>query len=105
MNRDEVLRRAQDRNSHKLDEMELDILNRGCKVGLLAGLIACVAVMIIKMIAGVPYYDVYAIYCFMAGGQWFYKWTRLKRKSDFCFGILWCGLAVGLFVGYFVEIF
>lgn len=105
MDKDEVLRRAQNTRPNKMDEMELDILNRGSKVGLLVGLAACLIVMIAKMIANVPYYDVYAIYCFMAGGQWLYKWTRLKKKSDLGYGILWCGLAAGLFIGYLVEIF
>ena len=105
MNKDEVLRRAQEKKSNKMDEMELDILNKGCKVGIWAGLIACLIAMVAKMLAGVSYYDVYAIYCFMVGGQWFYKWVRLKKNSDLCYGILWCGIAIGFFVGYFVEIF
>lgn len=105
MNKDEILRRAQDRKSNKMDEMEQDILNRGCKVGLLVGIVACLIAMAVKIMAGVPYSDVYAIYCFMAGGQWFYKWVRLKRKNDFCYGVLWCGLAVGLFISYLTEIF
>ena len=52
--------------------------------------------MIVKIMAGIPYYDVYAIYCFMVGGQWLYRWVRLKTRSHLCYGILWCGLAVGL---------
>lgn len=105
MNKEEVLRRAQNKDSHKLDEMELDILNKGCKVGVLAGLIACLITMIAKMIADVPYYDVYAIYCFIMSGQWFYKWIRLKKNSNLCYGILWFGVAAGLFIGYLTEIF
>ncbi len=105
MERDEVLRRIQDKKPNVLDEMEQDILNKGCKVGVIAGFIACIAAMIVKMIAGLPYYDVYAIYCFIASGQWFYKWIRLRRKYDLCYGILWFGMAVGLFIGYLVEIF
>ncbi|MEY8432000.1 DUF6442 family protein [Lachnospiraceae bacterium 48-42] len=105
MDKYEVLRRVQDRNSNKLDEMEQDILNRGCKAGLWVGLIACLIAMAAKVIAGVPYYDVYAIYCFMAGGQWIYKWVRLKKRNDLCYGILWCTMAVGLFIGYLISIF
>ena len=105
MNKDEVLRRAQDKAPNKLDEMELDILNKGCKTGVLTGLIVCVITMVIKIFAGVPYYDVFSIYCFMAGAQWFYKWYRLRTKRDLCFGFLWCGLAVCIFIGYLTEIF
>lgn len=105
MDKDEVLRRAQKRTPNKMDEMEADILNKGCKIGMLTGMIVCVITMIVKMLADVPYYDVYAIYCFMTGAQWFYKWARLKKKSDLYYGILWCGLAIGLFIGYLVEIF
>lgn len=105
MDRDEVLRRVQDRKPNQMDEMEADILNKGCKVGLMVGLIACLIAMVTKMLADVPYYDVYAIYCFMAGGQWFYRWARLKRRHDLCYGILWCITAAGLFIGYLVEVF
>ena len=105
MNKDEVLRRAQDKAPNKLDEMELDILNKGCKTGVLTGLIVCVITMVIKIFAGVPYYDVFSIYCFMAGAQWFYKWSRLRTKRDLCFGFLWCGLAVCIFIRYLTEIF
>lgn len=105
MEKDEVLRRLQDKKPGKLDEMEQDILNKGCKVGLMAGLAACLIAMVTKIIAGIPYYDVYAIYCFMAGGQLIYRWIRLKKKSDLCYGILWYALAIGLFAGYLAEIF
>lgn len=105
MDREEVLRRAQDKKSNKMDEMELDILNRGCKAGLIAGLVACLVLMVVKMLADRPYYDVYAIYCFMAGSQWFYKWARLKHKWDLFYGILWCALAAGFLMGYVIEIF
>lgn len=105
MNKEEVLRRAQDRKPNKMDEMELDILNKGCKVGVLTGLAACLITMVAKMIANVSYYDVYAIYCFMVGGQWFYKWVRLEKKRDLCYGFLWCGLAAVFFISYLIEIF
>ena len=37
MDKNEVLRRAQEKKPNKMDEMELDIYNKGCKVGLIAG--------------------------------------------------------------------
>lgn len=105
MDKDEVLSRAQNRKSNKMDEMELDILNRGSKVGLLLGLVGCLIIMVLKMIAGAPWHDVYAIYCLMVCGQWLYKWLRLKEKRDLCIGILWGTVSIGLFVGYLTEIF
>jgi len=105
MDKNEVLRRAQEKKPNKMDEMELDIYNKGCKAGLIAGLAGCLIAMVTKIIAGIPYYDVYAIYCFMAGGQLIYRWIMLKKKSDLCYGILWYALAIGLFAGYLYEIF
>ena len=108
MDKDEVLRRVQkilEQKPNKMDEMELDIVNKGCKIGLIAGLIACLIVMVTKILAGLPYYDVYAIYCIMAGSQWFYRWRRLKRKNDLYYGILWYATAAGFFIGYLAEIF
>ena len=61
--------------------------------------------LIAKIIAGVSYYDVYAVYCFTIGGQWLYKWAKLKKRSDLGLGLMWVGLAVGLFAGYLAEIF
>lgn len=104
MNKEEVLRSVQNRKPNQMDEMEMDILNKSCKVGIVVGLVACIVAMIVKIMAGIPYYDVYAIYCFMVGGQWLYRWVRLKTRSHLCYGILWCGLAVGLFIGYLLEI-
>lgn len=108
MDKDEVLRRVQNVQNQKpnqMDEMERDIFNKGCKVGVIVGLAACLIAMIVKIYAGVPYYDVYAIYCFMTGGQWFYRWACLKQKRDLYYGILWCITAIGFFIGYLYEIF
>ncbi|MEZ3486304.1 MAG: hypothetical protein K1W22_06840 [Lachnospiraceae bacterium] len=108
MDKDEVLRRvqqAQGQKPNQMDEMELDIFNRSCKIGIVTGLVACLVTMIVKIFAGVPYYDVYAIYCFMVGGQWFYRWVSLKKRRDLYYGILWCITAAGFFIGYLYEIF
>ncbi len=105
MDKDEVLRRIQNKNPHKMDEMELDILNKGSRFGVIFGLVGCLIVMVLKMIADVPWYDVYAIYCLMVCSQWLYKWIRLKKKIDLCYGILWGIIAIGFFAGYITEIF
>ncbi len=105
MDRDEVLRRVQDKKPNQLDEMEEEILNKGCRAGFVVGFAACAFTMIAKIIAGVSYYDVYAVYCFTVGGQWLYKWAKLKKRSDLGLGLMWVGLVVGLFAGYLAEIF
>lgn len=105
MNKDEVLRRVQNEKSNKMDEMELEIVNKGSRFGVVFGLMGCLIIMVLKMIADVPWYDVYAIYCLMVCGQLLYKWMRLKRKSDLCYGGLWGIIAIGFFVGYLMKIF
>lgn len=105
MNKDKVLPGVQNKKSNKMDEMELDIFNKGSKVGLILGLVGCLIMMVLKMIAGVPWYDVYAIYSLMVCGQWLYKWIRIKKKRDLYYGILWGIIGIGFFVGYLMEIF
>lgn len=105
MNKDEVLRRAQNVKPNEMDEMEQDILAKGCKVGVSTGLTVCIILMLIKMMIDVPFQDVYAIYLFMLSAQWFYKYARLKRKSDLLYGFLWGGVALLLFVVYLFKIF
>lgn len=105
MEKEEILRRVQGQKPGKMDEMEQDILNRGCKFSVIIGLVVCLVMMIAKMLAGVCYYDVYAIYCCMAGSQWLYKWRRLKEKWALACGMMWYAVGLGFFVGYLTEIF
>ena len=49
MNREEVLKKVQNRKPNQMDEMELDILQKSSTIGMTVGLIMCVALMIINI--------------------------------------------------------
>ena len=58
MNREEVLKKVQNRKPNQMDEMELDILQKSSTIGMTVGLIMCVALMIINIYSNQPYQDV-----------------------------------------------
>lgn len=105
MKKEEVLLRAQSRKENEMDEMELDILNKGYRTGFLIGLVICLLIMGVKIMADAPYQDIFAVYSFMIGGQWIYKWVRLKEKHDLALGILWLLTGGVLLLGYLTELF
>ncbi len=104
MNKDEVLKKAQNKKHNKLDEMEVDILLRSNHVGLIVGLIACLLVMAINIYFDQPYQDIYAIYCSIICAQYVYKWIRQREKASLFCAILWGFTSVLLYVVYFMKI-
>lgn len=104
MDKEEVLKRAQQKNSKQLDEMELDILQKGGNIGKLVALLVCALFMVIKVIFHQPYQDVYSVYCSILCGQYLYQWFRQRNKNDLFFGLTWGLVAVLLFVAYVLNI-
>ncbi len=104
MSKDEILKKAQAKKPNQLDEMELDILQKGNTIGMLVGLIVCMILMVIKIFCDQPYQDVYAVYCAVVCGQYFYKWSRQREKNALVYGLIWGVCAVLLFVVYVTKI-
>lgn len=102
MDKDEVLKKAQIKKRNKLDEMEVDILLRGNRIGLIVGLILCLIVMSMKIYLGQPYQDIYAVVCSILCGQFLYKGIRLKDKSMIFIGAIWGITSLILLIGYFM---
>ncbi len=104
MNKEEVLKKAQSKKRNKLDEMEMDILLRSNRIGLIVGLIACLLVMAIKIYFGQPYQDIYAIYSSIIGAQNIYMWIRQREKNFLFYALLWGLVSVLLFIVYLMKI-
>lgn len=102
MNKEEVLKKAQNKKRGKMDEMEMDILLRGNHVGLCVGLVLCLVIMAAKMFLNEPYQDIYAVFCSILCGQYLYKGFRLKSKSMTSVGLIWGFTSLILLVGYFI---
>lgn len=104
MNKDEILKKAQTKKPHQLDEMELDILLKSNSVGLIVGLIICLIMMVIKIYFDQPFQDIYAVYSSIICGQYLYKWFRQKEKYLLFCGFLWGLTALLLFIVYLMKI-
>ena len=105
MNREEVLKKVQNRKPNQMDEMELDILQKSSTIGMTVGLIMCVTLMIINIYSNQPYQDVYSVFCSIFCGQYMYRWIRQKDKFTLFCGICWGLVAVLLFILYITKIF
>ncbi len=102
MNKEDVLKKAQNQKRHKLDEMEVDVLLRGNRVGLIVGLCICMIIMGVKLYRGQAYQDIYSVFCAIFCGQSFYKGVRLKDRSTIVLGVLWGISSLLLLIGYFI---
>ena len=61
--------------------------------------------MIIKMLAGQPWWDVYAIFFSMKTAQSAYKYIKLKRRSDLIVSVLNGAMTIALVFCYIYEVF
>lgn len=104
MNKEEILKQAQNKKPNQLDEMELDILQKGNTIGMVVGVIVCLILMVVKSMCDQPYQDVYAVYCSVMCGQYAYRWIRQREKSALVYGAIWGVCAVLLFVVYCTKI-
>lgn len=105
MERDEILRKAQLQKKNKPDEMEQQIQKTGCKTSLTAGIVLCIFLTIVKLRAGVSYYDVYAVWALMAGVYNLYVWKGLKDRDNLFLGIMWGMCSLICLVIYVMGLF
>ena len=103
MDKEELLRRSRLENK-KGDERELDLLQKSTKAGMLAGLIFCLVIMVVKMFLGQPYQDVYSLYAVMMAVQNLYRWHSQKEKIFLLVGLGWGAVGSFLFVVYLWQI-
>jgi len=104
MNRDEILQKAQSKKSNDLDEMELQIVQKGNGIAMFTTLVLCLILMITKIIAKQPWYDVYSIVFASLGVQHVYKGIRLHRIQSITIGITYSVLAILIVIGYITKI-
>jgi len=103
MDKNEILRKAQDRKG--LDEMEAQVIQRGSEIAMWIGLLFSVLLMVCKMLADQPWQDLYSVYCAMVAALHFYKWYRLRQRHHLVYGILWAAMAAFLAVLYLCFLF
>ena len=81
-----------------------EVLLKSGRVGMLTGLVLCVAFIIVRLILKQPWQDLGALYCSIFCGRYFYKWARQSKNTDMLFGILWGVAAAAFLIFYFIVI-
>ncbi len=103
MNKEEILRRAQ--NQTDTDEMETQVIQKGSEFAMWAGLAAALGLMVCKMLAGQPWQDLYCLYAAMLAVLNLYKGVKLRQKHHIVSGCLWLVLAGVLLAVYLERVF
>lgn len=100
MNKEEILQKAQSKKPNTPDEMELQEVQKGSGIAVFSILVFCLILMIAKMIAKQPWYDVYSIFFVSMGAQHFYKGIKLHQRREIILGMAFSVLAILIVVGY-----
>ncbi|WP_234120278.1 DUF6442 family protein [Clostridium hydrogenum] len=104
MNKEQILRKAQSKKTNTLDEMQLQVVQKGSGIAVFSILVFCLILMTVKIIAKQPWYDAYSICLVSMGTQHFYKGIKLHQKHEIIFGIVFSVLATIIMVGYICEV-
>lgn len=104
MNKEEILKKAQNKKTNTPDEMELQVVQKGSGIAVFSILVFCLILMVVKMIARQPWYDVYSIFFVSMGTQHFYKGIKLHQRHEIILGIIFSVLAIFAIAGYICTI-
>ena len=105
MEKKEVLELARKKKKGSMDEWETQVSQKGFSFVLMGILLVTLALMIVKIVAGQPWSDVYCIFFVSMGIHYLDNGGKLHKKFEIGLGILLVLAAVLLFVGYISEIF
>ena len=104
MEKDEILRKAQNKNTGDPDEMEIQIVQKGTAIANYCILLISFVLMLVKIFTDHPWYDVYVIMFASMAAQHLYKGFKLKQNHEFVIGVITAVLSVIALVGYIMEI-
>ncbi len=104
MDREEILQKAQSKKLNTLDEMELQVIQKGNGIAMVSTLVLCLILMITKIIAKQPWYDVYGIVFASLGVQHLYKGIKLHQRQAVTIGIAYSVLAILIVMWYITKI-
>ena len=91
MKKEEILQKSREENKGKLDERELAVFGRASRVGMLAGALLCVALVLIgELILEEPIISLTAwlVYFTMQGSSNLVLYKHLKNSSKLIYGIV-----------------
>ncbi|MCI9466520.1 MAG: hypothetical protein HFE99_05315 [Ruminiclostridium sp.] len=93
MEKDDILRKAQERKG--ADELELEVERRGVALSWQIGLLVCAILWFSKIFTDQPRLDVSGLYFIMVSVPGLYRWHRLRSKKE----LAWA--SVGMVIGCF----
>lgn len=101
MQKDEILEKAKRRKESDLDEMEMQTMLKANQFAVIASLVVCVILMVVKMLANQPYYDVYGMSCMIMCCQNLYFGLKTHKRTNIILGIGW-GILTILIIGSYM---
>ena len=98
---DYLERYSKKKNENDLDEMEMQIMLKANQFAVISSFIICIVLMVIKILANQPYYDVYGIVCMIMCCQNLYFGLKTHKRTHIVLGIGW-GLLTILIIGTYI---
>ena len=107
MNKEEILRKAQEENKDKLDEREQIVYGKASQIGMLVGGIICVILVVIsRYILNIPEVALVAfmLYFSMLGSNKIVLFYYLKNCSHLVYSIICFVFAVAFLLTFILEV-
>ncbi|MBD5105303.1 MAG: hypothetical protein HDT47_10655 [Ruminococcaceae bacterium] len=95
MNKEEILQASRKENKNK-DIYELEVINKGQRIGGLIAISAAFALLILERVIldiGTNY-GYFCIIMSAGAGLWIYKAVKLKRKHEILLAVLWSVMGI-----------
>ena len=99
MQKDEILEKAKKKNY--FEKREMKIMLKANQFAVISSFIICIVLMVIKILANQPYYDVYGIVCMIMCCQNLYFGLKTHKRTHIVLGIGW-GLLTILIIGTYI---
>lgn len=106
MNKEDILKMSQQENKGKLDERELAVLGKASRIGMLVGILLCVALILVsKFILNMPELALagWMVYFAMQGSSNIVLYMNLKTQSKLTYGIIEIVLAVAFAAAFVIK--
>lgn len=104
MERKEILRRAQNQGRKEPDEMQQQVLLKSNDLALRFGLAFSTLLFVIKILAGIPALDTYAIFLIIGSVDSFYRWHIYRKGLSLFLGIFFLFLCAFTTVQFLLSL-
>lgn len=100
MQREEILNASRKENGNK-DLAEMEILHQaGSHASRVGAIVCCLLSLLSSALAHTMIYSPWVIYFSIITTQWFFRYRKMKQKSDLVLTILFLTLSLLAFIGF-----